>query len=101
MSGFDPLIQRLEHAGVHRGDDIHRRIELFFRHASFPCVRKAPFYSRVAKPYHRYRQPHEHFFPLAQAGRRMRISIKPAKISLCHLSASMSILSKPNCDYHS
>ena len=38
---LNPLIERLQNSCVDRGDDIHCRIEFFFSHPRFPCVRKA------------------------------------------------------------
>jgi hypothetical protein len=61
---FDPLIERLQHSCIHRGDHVHRGIQLFFGHPRFPCVRKAAIHSRITKAHHRYREPHEHFLTL-------------------------------------
>ena len=80
VSLFDSLIQGLKHARIHRGDDIHRRIQLFFSHSGFPCVRKAPFYSWVAKPHHRHRQPDEHLLPVSETGHRVGVTIENPKI---------------------
>jgi len=89
VSLLDPLIQRFEHSRVHRGDDIHRRIELFFRHPRFPCVRKAPIHSRIAKPHHRDGETDEHLFPLAQALYCMRVTIKGTKVGFLQVTAPL------------
>ena len=65
VSLFDSLIQRLQHARIHRSDDIHRRVQFFVGHPGFPCVRKAPFYSRVTKSHHRHRQANEHLLAVS------------------------------------
>ena len=62
---FDSLIQRLQHARIHRRDDIHCRIQLFLRHPRFPCVRKAPFYSWVAQSHHRHGETDEHLLAVS------------------------------------
>ena len=66
VSLLDPLIQRLQNTGIHRGDDIHSRIEFFFRHPRFPCVRKAAVHSRIAEPHHGCRQTDQHFLALGE-----------------------------------
>jgi len=69
---LDPLIQRLQHARVYGGDHIHRRIEIFFGHTRFPCVRKAAIHSRIAKPHHCGREIDEHLLALRrQTGSRL------------------------------
>jgi hypothetical protein len=52
ISLLNPLIQRLQNPRVDRGDHVHRRIQLFFGHTCFPCVRKAAIHSRIAEPHH-------------------------------------------------
>jgi hypothetical protein len=61
---FDSLIQGLEDTGVHRRDDIHRRIQFFLGHSCFPCVRKASLDSGIAQSHHRNRQANEHLFSI-------------------------------------
>jgi hypothetical protein len=61
---LNALIQRLQHSRIHRGDHIHRRIEFFFRHPRFPCVRKATINSGIAKPHHRHGETDQHFLAL-------------------------------------
>jgi hypothetical protein len=78
---LDPLIQGLKHARVHRGDDVHRRIEFLFRHASLPCVRKATIHSRVAQPHHRNGEANQHLLSFSETVDRMRITIKSSKVS--------------------
>src|SRR5205823_12765723 len=60
----------------------------FFRHLGFPCVRKAPLHSRIAKPHHRDRQTDKHLFPLGETGHRMRITIELAKVGFAHVRHS-------------
>jgi hypothetical protein len=50
---LDPLIQGLQHPCIDCGDHIYGRVQRFFGHPGFPCVRKAPIYSRVAEPQYR------------------------------------------------
>jgi hypothetical protein len=45
----------LQYTGVYRRDHIDGGIQLFFGHARFPCVRKAPVHSGIAEPHHRDR----------------------------------------------
>jgi hypothetical protein len=47
-SRLDSLIQRLQHTRIHRCNHVDSRIELFFGHSRFPCVRKAALHSRIA-----------------------------------------------------
>ena len=99
VSLLDPLIQRFEHSRVHRGDHIHRRIELFFRHPRFPCVRKAPVHSRIAEPHHCDGEADEHLLALGQTLDRMRIAVKSSEVgflqghcsSLCWMSSRNSV----------
>jgi hypothetical protein len=77
----DSLIQRLQHARIHRSDDIHRRVQFFVGHPGFPCVRKAPFYSRIAQSHHRHSQADEHLLSLAETFDGMSVTIESAKIS--------------------
>jgi hypothetical protein len=81
---FDSLIQRLENSRVHRRDDIDRRVQFFFGHAGFPCVRKAALHSRIAKPHHRHGEAHEHLFALREASYRVRIPVECPEISFGH-----------------
>jgi hypothetical protein len=74
------LIQRLQNSRVHRRDHIHCRIQLFFRHPSFPCVRKAPVNSRVAEPHHRDGKTDEHLLPLGETLHGMGVAIESSKI---------------------
>ena len=88
VSLFNPLIQRLQNSRVHRSDHVHGRIELFFTHSRFPCVRKAPLHSRIAKPHHRDGEADKHLLPLGEAGYRMRITIELAKVGFVHVRHS-------------
>jgi hypothetical protein len=81
ISRLDSLIQRLQHTRIHGGNNIHRRIELLFRHTRFPCVRKAALHSRIAKPHHRHREPDEHLFSFSKASDGMSLAIKCLEIS--------------------
>jgi len=58
----DPLIERLQDSRVYRGDHIYGCIQFFIRHPCFPCVRKAPINSRIAKPHHGDGETDEHLF---------------------------------------
>ena len=77
---FDSLVQRLQDAGIHRRDDIYRRVQFFFPHACFPCIRKASFYSGIAKAHHRHRQTDGHLFSFRKALDGMGITIESSKI---------------------
>jgi len=61
---LDPLVQRLQHARIHRSDYVYCRIEFLLRHPRFPCVRKASFDSRIAQSHHRNRQADQHLFSI-------------------------------------
>jgi hypothetical protein len=78
---LDPLIQRLQHSGIHRGDDIHSRIEIFFRHSRLPCVRKAAIHSRITEPHHRDGVTDEPLLALGETLDRMRVAVKGSKVS--------------------
>ncbi len=80
ISLLDPLIHRLHNSGVDRGYDVHRSVQLLFRHTSLPCVRKAPFYSGLAVAGHGDRQPQKHLLPVCQTGDVMGLTIKQTKI---------------------
>jgi hypothetical protein len=75
----------LQHPGVYCGDHIDRRIQLFFRHARFPCVRKAAFHSRIAKPHHRDREADEHLLAFAEAFDGVSIAIKSSKVGFLQM----------------
>jgi hypothetical protein len=90
ISLLDPLIERLKHSSVHRRDDVHRRVELFFGHSRFPCVRKATIDSRIAKPHHRNGKTDQHLFPLGKALDCMCFTIKGPKIGF--------LQDRPSCD---
>jgi len=77
---LDPLIQRLQHSRVHRGDDIDCCIEFFFRHPRFPCVRKAPVNSWITEAHHRDGEADEHLFPLGKTFDGMRVAVKSSEI---------------------
>jgi len=78
---LNPLIQGLEHARIHRGDDIHGGIQFFLRHPRFPCVRKAPFDSRVAQSHHCKGQADEHLFTVAETFDSVSVTVEGTKIS--------------------
>ena len=88
---LDPLIQRLQHARVYGGDHIHRRIEIFFGHTRFPCVRKAAIHSRIAEPHHRDGKTDEHLLALGEALHRMRIAIESAKVRFLQFPSSSDL----------
>ena len=64
IPSFDPLIQRLENSRVHCSDHIYGCVQFFFRHPSFPCVRKASVNSWIAEPHHRDGETDEHLLAL-------------------------------------
>ena len=88
VSLLDPLIQRLQHARVHRGDHIYRRIEFFLGHPRFPCVRKAPIHSRVAEPHHRDGETDQHLFAFGEAFNSVGVAVKRSEISFLHCRRS-------------
>jgi len=99
---LDSLIERLQDSGIHGGDHIDGGIQLFFGHARFPCVRKAPLHSRIAEPHHRDSKTHQHLLALAQAFHCMGVAVKGSKVGFLrgHRSRSLSPASwtreKPN-----
>jgi hypothetical protein len=84
VSLLDPLVQRLQNSGVDCRNHVHSRIELFFGHPCFPCVRKAPVHSRIAKPHHRYGQTHKHFLTFRQAFDGMSVAVEGSKVGFLH-----------------
>ena len=84
ISLFYSLIQGLQHSRIHGRNHIDRGVQLFLGHPRFPCVRKAPVHSRIAKAHHRDSEPHEHFLTFAQAFDGMRIAIESSEISFLH-----------------
>jgi hypothetical protein len=92
-SRLDSLIQRLQHTRIHRGNDVDGRVELFFGHPCFPCVRKAALHSRIAKPHHRHSQSDQHLLPFGETGHGVRVSVELAKVRFIQcrtLSVSIS-----------
>lgn len=79
-----PLVERLHDSSIHRGDDVHGRVQFLFRYPCFPWVRKAPFRSGFAVARHRNGKPDEHLLPLAQAGDAVRLEIELPKIGFVH-----------------
>ena len=83
--GFGAHVERLDNPGVHGGNHIRSTIQIFLRDTSFPCVRKAPFNSRLTIADHGNSQSHKDFFALREIWHRMRITVKGAKVgSLTH-----------------
>jgi hypothetical protein len=82
---LDPLIERLQHTRIDRDNDIHRRIELFFGHPCFPCVRKAALHSGIAQAHHGDGKSDEHLFAVRQTRHRMGITIERPKIGFPHV----------------
>jgi hypothetical protein len=74
-------IERLNNAGVHSGNHIHRAIQVRFRESCLPCVRKASFDSWLAVAHHSHGEPHENFFTLAQIGYSVRITVELPEVS--------------------
>jgi hypothetical protein len=77
---LNALIQRLQNSRIHRSNHVHRRVEFFFRHSRFPCVRKAPIHSRIAEPHHRDGETDEHLLALGEALDGMSIAIESSEI---------------------
>jgi hypothetical protein len=77
---LDPLIQRLQHSRIYRGDHIDRSIQFFFRHPRFPCVRKAPVHSRIAEPHHCDGETDEHLFAVGETFDGVRIAVESSEI---------------------
>jgi hypothetical protein len=90
ISLLNPLIERLQHSCVNCGDHIDRRIEFFFGHPRFPCVRKATLNSRIAKPHHCDGETDEHLLALGQTFDRVGVAIKSSKVSF--------LQDRPSCD---
>jgi hypothetical protein len=84
VSRLDPQIERLQHSRIDGGDNVDRRIQLFLCHSGFPCIRKAAFHSRVAKPHHRHGEPDQHLLALAQAFNRMSFAVERSKVRFLH-----------------
>jgi hypothetical protein len=78
---LDSLTQRLKNSRIHRGNNIHRRIQFFLSHSRFPCIRKAPFHSRIAEPHHRHGKTHEHLLAFGETLDGMGVTIELAKVS--------------------
>lgn len=85
---LDPLIERLHHSRIHRGNYINCGIQFFFRHPRFPCVRKAAVHSRIAEPHHRDGKTDQHLLAVGQALDGMRIAVKSSEICFCHCRCS-------------
>jgi hypothetical protein len=85
ISLLDPLIQRLQHPGVHSGNDINRCIQLFLSHSRFPCVRKAAFHSRITEAHHRDGEADEHLLAFAKTFDGVSIAIEGSKVGFLHI----------------
>jgi hypothetical protein len=83
---LDPLIERLQNSRVHGGDHVHGGVQFFFGHPRFPCVRKAPFHSRIAEAHRRHGQTDEHLLALGETFDGVCITIKSSEVSFlgCH-----------------
>jgi hypothetical protein len=84
----------LQHARIHGCNDIDCRIELFFGHPRFPCVRKATLHSGIAEPYHCHGETDEHLLALGEAFDGMRVSIENSEICFLqrHCSSVLDIV---------
>jgi hypothetical protein len=78
---LDSLIERLQDTRIHRGDDIHGGVQFFVGHSRFPCIRKAPFHSRIAEAHHRHGQANQHLFSIRKTFDGMSVTIELAKVS--------------------
>jgi len=90
ISLLDPLIQRLQNSSIDRGDHVHRRVQLFFGHTCFPCVRKAAIHSRIAEPHHCDCQSDEHLLAACEALDSVRVAVEGSKVGFFHLIASQT-----------
>jgi hypothetical protein len=84
---LNALIEGLQHPCIDCGDHIHSRVQLFFRHACFPCIRKAPIHSRIAEPHHCDREADQHLLALSEAFDGVRIAVECPKIGFFHVIA--------------
>jgi hypothetical protein len=82
------LIQRLQHSRVHGGDNIHRRVQFFFRHPCFPCVRKAPLDSGITEAHHRHGKADKHFLAIGETGYGMGIPVESSKVGFVQCRCS-------------
>lgn len=80
VSRLNSLIQRLQHARINGGNHVHRRVQFFFRHSRFPCVRKAPIHSWIAQAHHCHSQADKHFFTVGEAFNGVGFAIEGTKI---------------------
>ena len=85
ISLLNSLIERLKHACIDSGDYVHGRIQFFFGHPSFPCVRKAAIHSGIAEPHGRDREADKHLLALGEALDGMRISVECPKVGFFHI----------------
>ena len=81
VSLFNPLIQGLQNPRIHRGNYVHSRVQLFLGHSRFPCVRKAPLHSMIAKPHHGDGETDQHLLPLGETLHGVSVAVKCTKIS--------------------
>jgi hypothetical protein len=86
---LNALIQRLQHSRIHRGDHIHRRIEFFFRHPRFPCVRKAPVNSWITEAHHRDGEADEHLLALGKTFDGVRVTVKRSEVRFLQVLAPL------------
>jgi len=87
---FDALIERLQDTRIHRGDDIHGGVQFFVGHSRFPCIRKAPFHSRIAEPHHRHGKTDEHLLAFGKTLNSMGVTIELAKVSFLQNASLLS-----------
>jgi hypothetical protein len=93
---FGADIERLYNAGVNGGDHIHGAVQVMFRDAGFPCVRKATFDSRLAVAHRGNGQPHQDLLAFTEVRYRVCIAVKLSKVSFIYhgaLPSSLAILS--------
>jgi hypothetical protein len=90
LTPFDSLIQRLQDACIHCGNNIRRGIQFFLSHSRFPCIRKAPLYSRIAEAHHRHRQANQHLFSVSETFHGMGVTIEGSKVGFFQRASLLS-----------
>ena len=86
-----PPRNRLNHAGVHGGDEIDRGVEVFTRHSGFQRPLDATLRSRLAAATHHHREADERLLAIGQALDRMGIAIEGSKICFSHYQRSLGV----------
>jgi hypothetical protein len=79
-------MQRLQHTRIYGGNHIDRRVQFFFSHPRFPCVRKAAVHSGITEPHHRDRETDKHFFALGKTFDGVCVAVESSEVRFfgCH-----------------